>query len=152
MFKFIALATSIAGALLGAPAHAELRNTPDFVRGLDRNGSFSAGWVDELPELATICNLRLDNRELTDKLLNLSREEGNVTYTRDLYTTLYRIENRRADNAFHKAWKARFGGRHKEACDTAEALWGDGGRQFPGVLKHDAMNDGSAAPIPNNCR
>lgn len=152
MLKHIALAAVLTGSLLAAPAQAELRNTPRFVRSLDRNGALSAGWVDVLPELATSCNLRLDNHELTDKLLNLSRADGNLDYTRDLYTTLYRIENRRADNAFHKAWKARFGDHRKEACDTAEALWGDGGRQFPGVLKHDAMNDGSAAPTPNNCR
>lgn len=153
MLKHIAVATLFAaGTLFAAPARAELRNTPDFVRGLDRDGSLSAGWVDALPELATACNLRLDNHELTDKLLNLSREEGNVSYTRDLYTTLYRIENRRADNAFHKAWKARFGDHRSEACNTAERLWGDAGQQFPGVLKHDAMIDGSAAAGSANCR
>lgn len=152
MMTRVTLAALLAGAFLAAPAEASRRHAPNFVSGLDRDGALSAGWVDVLPQLATTCNLRLDNRELTDKLLNLSREEGNVSYTRDLYTTLYRIENRHADNAFHRAWNARFAGRQKEACNTAEALWGNGGRQFPGVLKRDGTADGSVAAVPNNCR
>lgn len=148
----VTIATLLAGVCLTLPAEAAHRQAPDFVRSLDRDGSLSAGWVDALPRLTTACNLRLDNHELTDKLLDLSRDEGNVSYTRDLYTTLYRIENRSTENAFYKAWTARFDGRQKEACDAAEALWGDGGRQFPGLLKRDAAADGSTAPAPNTCR
>ncbi len=138
------------------PAEARTRYASKFLTLLDRNGDLSAGWVQVLPMLANACNFRLDNQELTDKLVDLSRATGNVSYTRDLYTTLYMIENHRTSNRFVEAWTARFDGRQKDACDTAEALWGDTGRQFPGVLKHVAMNDtaGMIPPgsAPNNCK
>lgn len=155
MFRLTA--TSSILLLTLAAAHADVRATATsgFWSGLDRNGPLTAGWVQVLPVLATACNLRLDSRELNDKLVDLSRESGNVSYSRDLYYTLYLIENHRATNRFVADWMAKFNGKQKQACDTAEALWGNTGNQFPGVLKRDASNDVTSG-IPQtaqpNCR
>lgn len=144
-------------SLTFASAHADVQANArsGFWSGLDRNGPLSAGWVQVLPVLATACNLRLDNRELNDRLVGLSRESGNVSYARDLYYTLFQIESHRATNRFVAAWTARFNGKQKQACETAEALWGNTGTQFPGVLKRDASNDVTSTVPPNaqpNCR
>lgn len=133
-----------------------IRHASRFLSVLDRDGDLSAGWIDVLPVLATACKLRLDNQELTSQLVDLSREDGNVSYTRDLYTTLQLIESHRTKNSFVAAWTARFDGRQKEACDTAEALWGEAGHQFPGILKHEASSDGAGGSqpgtAPNTCK
>lgn len=138
-----------------ADADTHVSATNGFWSGLDRNGPLSAGWVQVLPVLATACNLRLDSRELNDRLVNLSRENGNTSYTRNLYYTLYLIEGHQASNRFVAEWTARFNGKQKQACETAEALWGNSGSQFPGVLKREANNDVTSTIPPNaapNCR
>ena len=164
MFK-VAVAALLAGTVTFASAEARAGRNPHildvhrkggFLGVLDRNGVLSAGWINDLPALATTCNLRIDNGELTSRLIDLSYQTGNASYTADLYTKLYNLKANRTKNGFVQAWAARFDGRQKEACDTAEALWGDRGRQFRGVLKRDAMNDGAdgvtPGTAPNNCK
>lgn len=160
-----AFAALLASTFVFASAEARVGRNPrvldvhrkvGFLGVLDRDGTLSAGWINVLPALATTCNLRIDNGELTSRLIDLSYQTGNASYTRDLYTKLYNLKTNHSKNGFVQAWAARFDGRQKEACDTAEALWGDSGRQFRGVLKRDAMNDGTdgATPgtAPNNCK
>jgi hypothetical protein len=130
------------------PRILEVHRKAGFLGVLDHNGTMSAEWINILPALATTCNLRIDNGELTSRLIDLSYQTGNISYTRDLYTKLYMLETHRAKNTFVRAWSARFDGRQKEACDTAQALWGESGHQFPGVLKRDAMNDGIGGAGP----
>ena len=105
--------------------------------------------------LASACNLRLDSRELSDQLVDLSQEQGNDSYTRDLYGTSNKIEDHHAVNSFVAAWTAWFNGKQKQACETAEALWCFSGSQFPGVLQRDASDDTTSTTPPNaqhDCR
>jgi hypothetical protein len=154
MAKTIAIALILPLTMATAQADTVAGPTSGFWSSLDRNGPLSAGWVQVLPVLASACSLRLDSRELNDRLVDLSRRNGNTSYTRDLYYTLYQIEDHHASNRFVAAWTAHFSGKQKQACETAEALWGNTGSQFPGVLKRDASNDSTATIPPNaqpNC-
>ncbi|MCW6512411.1 hypothetical protein [Lichenifustis flavocetrariae] len=135
------VASMLSICLIAAQVQASPASRPEFWSALDRNGTLSAGWVQVLPILASACNLRLDSRELNQKLFDLSLDDGNESYTAHLYTTLYRIEQHRATNQFVQAWTTMFNGKQKEACETAEALWGNSGRQFAGILKRDAQVD-----------
>ncbi|MCW6509377.1 hypothetical protein [Lichenifustis flavocetrariae] len=132
-----------------APVEARPDVSSGFWSSLDRNGALSAGWVQVLPVLASACNLKLDSRELNAKLVDLSQDTGNSSYATNLYWTLYLMDKHRATNNFVKAWNARFMGRQKEACETAEALWGSSGHQFPGVLKREALLDSTGTVPPN---
>ena len=152
-----AVAAIVASTFVVASAEARVGRSPraldihrkiGFLGVLGRNGTLSAGWINVLPALATTCNLRIDNGELTSRLIDLSYQTGNASYTADLYTKLYMLKSNHSKNGFVQAWAARFDGRQKEACDTAEALWGDRGRQFRGVLRRYAMNDGSDGVTP----
>ena len=155
MMRIVAATLMLPLTFASAQADTPVTATSGFWSGLNRNGPLSAGWVQVLPVLASACNLRLDNRELNDRLVDLSREGGNVSYARDLYYNLYLIDGHRASNRFVAEWMAKFGGKQKQACDTAEALWGNTGSQFPGVLKRDASNDVTSTIPPDaqpNCR
>jgi hypothetical protein len=156
--RTVAIAAALACATLGpVAADARVMATTPFWRNLDHDGVLSAGWVQVLPVLASACKLKLDSRELNAKLVDISETTPNISYATDLYHHLYLMDRHRAKNAFVQAWKARFGDNQKDACDTAETLWGNAGQQFPGVLKRDVAFDAeTTATIPNgpatNCR
>jgi hypothetical protein len=149
---------SIAAVFLSAgfvTAQAEASQRAEFWSALDHDGTLSAGWVQVLPILASACGLRLDSRELNSNLVDLSLDTGNISYATNLYSTLDKIERNRAKNDFVTAWTAMFRGKQKEACDTAEAFWGNSGKQFPGILKREVQADVTNT-IPssraNNCQ
>lgn len=149
---------ALAALMLGSSqAGAAVNSSGPFWSTLDRNGVLSAGWVQVLPVLASACHLKLDSRELNAKLVDLSLTSRDGEYATDLYWHLYLMDRGKASNSFVQAWKARFGSDQQAACSTAEQLWGDAGRQFPGVLRHDAALDlGGTSTIPPtaapNCR
>jgi hypothetical protein len=144
----VALACSTLGVI---QAQARVGASNPFWSTLDQNGVLSAGWVQVLPVLATACKMKLDSRELNAKLVDISQTTGNTSYATDLYWHLYLMDRHRAKNACGNAWKARFGDNQKEACDTAENLWGNAGQQFPGVLRREAALDtDTTSTIPPN--
>jgi hypothetical protein len=154
--RIVAVALACA-TLVPITAEARVNASTPFWSGLDHDGVLSAGWVQVLPVLASACKLKLDSRELNAKLVDISETTRNSSYATDLYWHLFLMDRHKAKNAFVHAWKARFGDNQKDACDTAETLWGNAGQQFPGVLKREvAFDSETTSTIPNapapNCR
>ena len=149
MVRTTLAAVFISALSISTQAQARGGDPAGFWQSLDRSGSLSAGWVQVLPVLATACALKLDSGELNSTLVDLSQLSGNDSYATHLYSTLYELDRKRAQNRFVTAWNAMFKGNQQEACSTAEALWGNGGKQFPGVLKREVSADVTSSIRPN---